>query len=431
MKFNIFSKRSDVQTIQDLVNKEMRNQENNVPIANGGIAYSSNTNFGGELTLSTVYCAIETISSALSVLPVSVKCYDIDANEPTEWLEKVFKKGLMPFNRLVKQMVYDMLLFGNGYAYIRRNSTGRATELEYVPSHDVVIKYSKEKHTLSYRVSYIGEDIKPKDMIHILKNTRDGYTGIGVLNFANRTVSLSNSTEQAAQDYYKNGLNFSGLLHAKQPMTKIQANQALNSIQGTINTENGKYIKFIPFDLEFQSLQESAQNASLNDTRRFNISEVARFFCISPALLQDLKDAKYSNIEAANIQFLTNTLLPYVVLIETELNLKLVPEKSKLSIDFDEKQFLRTDAHTTANYYKALVESGILSINEARENIGYKRVHGASRLIIPYTNVLDNTVYSEGSDGNKEPLDIEKTVNSDPKEPTKEELENGVLGTTD
>jgi hypothetical protein len=83
-------------------------------------------------------------------------------------------------------------------------------------------------------------------------------------------------------------------------------------------------------------------------------------------------------------------LLPYIAIIETEFNRKLVGEE-KIFIDLDEREFLRTDSQSTANYYVTLVNAGILSRNEVREQLGYNKVEGADELAIPYTDTEQNT----------------------------------------
>ena len=152
------------------------------------------------------------------------------------------------------------------------------------------------------------------------------------------------------------------------------------------------------------------------ETRLFNVSEIARFFNISPVLLQDLSKSSYSTVEAANLQFLTQTLLPYISIIEAEFNRKLVGEEN-IFIDLDEREFLRTDSQSTANYLQTLTSSGIMTVNEAREQLGLPRVENGDSLVIPYSDVSQNTINNETTQNNEN----QETKETDEKPEDKEE----------
>ena len=364
------------------------------------------------LSLSAVYSAVELISNSIALLPIQVKFKDdkgeAQINNDHE-LNLAFNNNDMSKYMIIKMMVSDMLLFGNGYALIER-SGGHVTGIRYLEANDVQVQWDKYKKKLYYTCNTVaGKVIQPENILHIYKNSRDGHTGIGVLKYAARTIDLANYTENSSLDYFAKGLNVTGIVHAKQPMNKIQAQQALNSIEGNVNADKA-YYKFLPFDIDFQPLTQNAKDAQMIETRLFNVSEIARFFNISPVLLQDLSKSSYSTVEAANLQFLTQTLLPYISIIEAEFNRKLVGEEN-IFIDLDEREFLRTDSQSTANYYVTLVNAGILSRNEVREQLGYNKVEGGDELAIPYTNTEQNTFgdkSEEKNDTDEKPEDKEE-----------------------
>jgi len=102
------------------------------------------------------------------------------------------------------------------------------------------------------------------------------------------------------------------------------------------------------------------------------------------------------NTADLNLQFLTQCLAPYIVMIEDELNNKLI-NSDDLYFDLEEKCLLRTDLQSTANYYQTLVNAGIMSIGEAREMLGLSVIEGTDKLVIPYTKISDNTINAENS----------------------------------
>lgn len=368
------------------------------------------------LSLSAVYSAVELISNSIALLPIQVKFKDdkgeAQINNDHE-LNIAFNNNDMSKYMIIKMMVADMLLFGNGYALIER-AGGHVTGIRYLEANDVQVQWDKYKKKLYYTCNTVaGKVIQPENILHIYKNSRDGHTGIGVLKYAARTIDLANYTENSSLDFFAKGLNVTGIIHAKQPMDKRQAQQALHSIEGNVNADKA-YYKFLPFDIDFQPLTQNAKDAQMIETRLFNVSEIARFFNISPVLLQDLSKSSYSTVEAANLQFLTQTLLPYISIIESEFNRKLVGEEN-IFIDLDEREFLRTDSQSTANYYVTLVNAGILSRNEVREQLGYNKVDGADELAIPYTNTEQNTFGNKSEEEKEE----EKPVPEEEQKPAK------------
>lgn len=371
-------------------------------VSGGFSIFKQHQNFA--MSLSAVYSAVELISNSIALLPIQVK-YKDEKGDPQvnkeHSLNIAFNNNKMSKYMTIKMMVSDMLLHGNGYALIEKSS-GIVTGIRYLESNDVQVQWDKFKNKLYYTCSIVpGRVIQPEDIIHIYKNSNNGYSGIGVLKYAARTIDLANYTENSSLDYFAKGLNATGIIHAKQPMNKIQAEQALRSVEGNVNADKA-YYKFLPFDIDFQPLTQNAKDAQMIETRLFNVSEIARFFNISPVLLQDLSKSSYSSIEAANLQFLTQTLLPYISILENEFNRKLVGEEN-IFIDLDEREFLRTDSQSTANYLKTLKDAGIITTNECREQLGLPAIEGGDKLVIPYTDIDQNSVNGDKQEEDNKP----------------------------
>lgn len=146
-------------------------------------------------------------------------------------------------------------------------------------------------------------------------------------------------------------------------------------------------MKFLPFDLKLEPISQTADDAALIDTRSFSVEEIARYFSLPVSLLT----GNNQNQESVMLQFLTQTLSPYIVLIEDELNRKLIHDDD-LYFDFDERALIRVDMKSTAEYLKTLVDSAIISVNEARELLGLPLKEDGDALSRPYTDTQQNLV---------------------------------------
>lgn len=364
-----------------------------------------NTGGYGCLSLSAVYCALELISNSIAGLPFVIKSKDNEI--PKEQFGTYFKD--QPVNQFVfkKMMIKDLMLYGNAYCVIERQGR-KIKSLRYIEYNDMNTYYDKMRNVVDYKCACYPGVLMAKDVIHLVKNSDNGVEGKGFMTFARRAIGLSQATEESANSYYSQGLNLFGILHATSPLTKYQADQLSQNFTGSVdNTKGNTRIKFIPADVKFEPLSQNAKDAALIETRTFNIAEIARFFNISPILLNDLTHGNYNDIEVQNISFLTNTLLPYIRIIEDEFTRKLFP-KDDYYLDIDETEMLRMKSTDSANYYNTLVSSGILSVNEVRNELGFEPIEGGDNHIIAYTDIDQNTINKDKSEDDKSEKTDEK-----------------------
>ena len=101
--------------------------------------------------------------------------------------------------------------------------------------------------------------------------------------------------------------------------------------------------------------------------------------------------------------------------MEHELNRKLLTDEERKTyvIDIDETYLMKGDKAATANYYGTLVEKGIISINEARHQLGLSPVEGGDDLQIAYSDVNQNNVGNKPDNESDENKDDDKTDDED------------------
>lgn len=357
------------------------------------------------VSLSAVFAAIEIISNSLAELPLNVKTRQDNKSTlvKNHSLYHIFDNCIMTKYMMIKMLVTDMLLYGNGVAYIERATDGTPTNLVYCPHGTYSIIYNEQSRSLYYLIPSLRKGrIEPIDVVHILKNSLNGVEGRGILFYANHTLKLTSSTEKAAQDYFSSGMHVSGILRQVDVHTPLNDKQR-NSIRESWrqgHSKNGTGICVIEGGLEYQPVSSNSKDAQLLESRLFNLQDVARFFNINPVLLGDLSHSSYSTIEASLLEFVTHTLYPYITLIENELKRKLIkPSEKNLYIDLDAGFILKSDKTSQANYLNTLKQAGIITTNEAREQLGLNPVEGGDKLMVAYSDVNQNTVGEQAHDG--------------------------------
>lgn len=355
---------------------------------------------GVATSLSAYYAAKELICNSVAQLPIRIKRNnEIDFNHS---LNFIFRNTLLSKFNFIKMLVSDIIDYGKAYAYIKRAKDGTPISLVYCENGSCMEHYDSRKQELYYTAPFIRKGkIEPVDIIHLYKNSKDGVKGIALRSYANTIITLAQATDKAASKYYSSGCALQGALTIKgsRRNSKEQARQAFQESHG----ENGSGLVILDDDMTYTQLSSNANDSQMLEARTFNVDEIARFFNINPVLIGDLTHTSYNTIEAANIEFVTHTLMPYIALFEDEFNRKLIKpsEYGIISIDFDESFLLRGDKTTTANYLKNLVSGGIMSVNEARAQLGLQEKANCDDLIIAFTNIQDNKINKEDEEGNQ------------------------------
>lgn len=384
-------------------NKEV--EERDTTTVNSPYIFGDALNFSGlrnqysAMNISAVYRAVEIISDSIAMLPIKIRQLDADHyNElDSHSLNLVMKNaGYLSKYTFIKLMIQSIMLRGNGFAYIERAGDGTVTGLRYLPSGDVQIHYNKEKKELYYTCNYVSKKrIEPINMIHLLKNTYDGVNGVSTLTYATRSINLSNNTENSANNFFTSGCNLAGILTVQGQLNDKQRDQ-IRSSWNQAYSNGGAGLAVLQGNMDYKPIQLSAAESQMLESREFNITDIARFFGISPVLLGDLSHSSYSTIEATQNQFLLHTLNPYIVLVEEEFTRKLFkPSESNLVIDLDETALLKTDKSALAGYYGALLDKGVLCCNEVRKELGYSPIDGGDKHMIAYTKIEDNLINNE------------------------------------
>ena len=352
------------------------------------------------MNLSAVYRATELISDSIAVLPIKVQKLGEDGkneldNHPIKLLfsERNSNNLLSKFN-FMKLLVQSVILRGNGFALIERAEDGTVTGLKYLESTEVIINYNKQTFDLYYTVPKLTKTkhIEPINMIHLVKNSYNGIEGVSVLSYANRIIKTANATEESAKSFFDNGMNLSGVLTVQGQLQQKQKDD-IRASWAQAYSNGGQGLAVLQGNMSYQPIQINAKDAQMLESRQFNVQDIARFFGISPVLLGDLSHASYNTIEAVQQEFLVHTLQPYVTMIENEFNRKLLkPSERKLNIILETNEILRTDKAAQAQYYSTMLTNGLLTQNEIRKELGYNPIEGGDKLVIPYTDLEQNTV---------------------------------------
>lgn len=364
----------------------------------------------GEATaVSAFFSGLQLISSTIASIPVHVrdsKTGDIIAHSINSALEN----GLQSKFVIIKQIVWDLYVNGNGLFYIKRAPDGSPIELIYCPSGSYSIMYNEYKRELYYLIPFVSKKkVEPINVIHLVMNSTDGINGKGIPFYAKKVLDIALATDTHAKNYFENGANIDGILKSNKQLSSAQKQDIKQSWQTVHGTGKTGGIAVIGNDMDYIPVGSNANDSEMLETREFNAQECCRYLCIDPILLGINSASSYNSIEQAQLSFLSHCIYPLISLIESEFNRKLLKpsEKGKIFIDFDENHIMFSDKAATANYYSTLVKNGILSINEARHQLGYNPIKNGDSHFIAFTDLKQNTI-EENNNEKKDEQDIQE-----------------------
>lgn len=410
--FDIFLKDAETETRAQIPVQQQQVEEH------CDCAYASALTFAelvnqkySNLTLSSVYCCIEKISSALASMSLRVVESDAEGHQKIlgrHPLQVIFRNRgpqTATMYMTMKAAIADTMKRGNGYIYINRSPEGEVISLRYVESGQVSIMYNERNDSLYYLIPTISKGkVLPENLIHFIKNTKGPgcVEGVSVLTYARDVLNLSKSAESSAEAFFNSGCNVNAILSTG-PGVVLNAQQreelkASWAIKGSKTS-----IQVLPANIKVDQLGIDPQRAQLIEARKYSLSEVARFFDIPLDLLH--ASDKSMNVEELNLIFLSHCLTPWIRMIEAEMSRKIFGvAHPELSIDMDDNEFImRCNKTTQSQYLSTLVAGGIISVNEARAELGLQKVEGGDKLIVAYSDVNQNTI-----NGNNDNNDTEK-----------------------
>ena len=270
-------------------------------------------------------------------------------------------------------LIRDVVQYGNGFAWLHNGG------LYYIPNQAVFLVENLNIETpYSYKVTYLGKiyDVPVENMVHIkgiLKN-EDGTLGLSPLaNFSTLFAKVANN-EEAYKKFLENSANLSGTIETEQKMTAQVAKEMQSNFQKTYQGKANKgKVALLPNGLKFKSISApSESDMGILEKSRATSQEIANSFGVPLALLSGLEKSggTYSNMEQLFLAFFKYTLSPLMESITSELTYKLVPSSSYAQIIYEPDNLAFATVEQKASSISLLVNTGLLSQNEARKFYG-------------------------------------------------------------
>ena len=254
-----------------------------------------------------------------------------------------------------------------GVAIVVRNSERKPVEVIVYDAGRVSVEYATDgSGEPIYRLN--GRELDPRDVIHV-PNT----LGRAPVSLARGAINAAAAMETHARKTFESGARPGAVVQVPKGMGEDAIGRMRSSFRTAYEgAANAGKTAFIYDGVTFTQAQISSVDAQFLELRRFQTEEIARSFSMSASMLGDLTRSSYSNQEQKAKEFLSYTLEPILVALESAFNRVLLSDddRAKLAIRFDRDDLSRVDLATRALAINSLVASTVLSPNQGASWIG-------------------------------------------------------------
>lgn len=267
-------------------------------------------------------------------------------------------------------LLADILLTGNFYAYVSRDSRMRPVALTRIKPGNVTVHDYFDRSggiELFYDATLPDKSFErfaARDIWHIAGPTRDGEVGLSPLAYMRDALGGAIATADYTSRYWGSNARPPIQLHTDQKMPQDAKNAIREDWRRRFAGPDGDSIAVLDQGLKADFLSFDHQESQLLETRQFQVLDVARAFGVPPHLLFDLSRATFSNIEHQSLEFVTFHLGPHYERVAGAAARQFAAPGHYF--EFLTDALVKGDIKTRWEAYRIQRETGVYNANEIR-----------------------------------------------------------------
>jgi len=331
------------------------------------------------MSVATVYACIAVLSESVAQLPCKLytgsgtddrqaanshRTYGLLHDAPNEWMTSF---------EFWEQCVAQIALGGNFYA-LKGMVGSRGSELaELFPLLPSRVQVKEGTTGAPYYVVSDGQGsertVMTTDMFHIRYRRLKGWTGLSPISYNRETIGLQIAGNRMQARTMKAGAKISGVLkHPKSLSPKAVKELREHWEQMYSGAENAGKTAVLEEGMDFERLSLSNTDMQYIEQRKLTSSDICAIYRIPPHMVANLERATHSNIEHSAIEFVVQTLGPWLRRIEAAIRRDLLTDEERKTMyaEFLVDALMRGDSAARGTFYQTMFGTGALSVNEIR-----------------------------------------------------------------
>ena len=358
----------------------------------------------GYLKNAIVYRCVNEISKGASAVPLLLKNGDeiVEQHPLIDLLNR--PNPLQSYSEFFNSLFGYVLLSGNAYILKVGAEQGTPKELHQLRPDRMIIKGSgnaipdRYEYILNGRLqkTYLIDQVNGYSEVKHVKlwNPLDDYYGLSPMSAAAVEVDQFNMSSKHNVNLLQNGARPSGAVIFKpQDDAGFAANLSESQRQQLLTDLNNRFSgagnagrpMLLEGDFDWKEMGLTPKDMDFHRLKNMAATDIALCFGV-PSQLVGVPDAQtYANVSEARLALYEETIIPHLRKIQSDLNEWLVPlydDRLKLEFDIDSIPALSERKRKTYENVTSAVREGIMTRNEAREQIGLSPVDGADGLYI-------------------------------------------------
>jgi HK97 family phage portal protein len=334
------------------------------------------------------YEYLEVVNRAVNMIVDDTAEIPLRVGEPVQGLNSVVKgvrrsrvdlllnKEPNPFqdvSTFKRNLIIDYILDGNIFIYFD------GAHLYHLPANYTDIEPDKTTYVTKY-IFQSSINYRPEEIVHVKENSFDSiYRGTSRLRAARRSMSQLTRMREFQENFFKNGAVPGLVIKSPSVISEKNKERMIQSWMTRYRPDGGGRRPLIldgGMDLDAISnvnFRELDFESSIDSSEK----EVLKVLGVPPIMLDSGNNA---NIRPNHRLYYLETVLPIV----EKLN-KALERFFGFSIgpDVSDIPALQPELRDSAAYYSTLVNSGIITPNEAREALNYSEIFGSSEIRVP------------------------------------------------
>lgn len=278
-----------------------------------------------------------------------------------------------------KAICEDYLLGKGGYAYIKKDNKNKYLGLFYVEEKNITINRNVDPIFKNYDILVNATPYKPYDFVKLLRNSKDGASGIGLTSEISRALRTAYKRLLYDYDLAVTGGSRKGFIKSQKHLDQ-KGIEALKTAWENYYKGNANTI-VLNDGMEFQEASNTSKENEIDAKNKTFITEIKDIFHLG------------NNYD----DFIKNAIMPIAVAFATALNRDLLLEKEKKSYYFapDTKELFKGSLKERYEAYQIAIKNGFKTRNEIRYMEDDDAIQGLDIINLGLGDVLLNAETGE------------------------------------